>query len=323
MNAPELELLTSGDARVAEAAVAELEGLRADWSAFAPPALAGRKLRVVAFSSDAEYGPFRVNAFSPAYFMVGSEQDTIVLGRLAKQNFPALRHEFVHHLLRARWRHLPLWLEEGVADYYGGVDGGVTAARADRLRQGGLLPLTELALVRKCSARYQERDAALQFYAQSWALVHLLVTAPAYRAEVWAYVERMNAGEGMERAVERAFGRSMLQFEADLAEHLGHLTATAVASRPSTPGAVAAMAGTGEVALALARLLLRKGDTSGAQRYLDLIPESSLDNPELRSLTEELALKHGRSADARSALRDALGQASRDSRCEGKPVVFE
>ncbi len=324
VGSPDMELLTSGDAQIAGAAVAELDVLRNGWRAAVPPGdPIESRVRIVAFASEAEYQAFRINTFSPAYFVSGPGQDTIVLGRLAKENFPALRHEFVHHLLRARWRNLPLWLEEGLADYFGGVESGAAQLRAERLRRSGLTPLHELAAVVKSSASYQDREAALQFYAQSWALVHLLLTEPLYRAEAWALVEMLDQGERLEDAAQWVHGRGLPQLQADLVTHLGRLKAGPAATRPVPPAAVAVAADADEVGLALAKLLLRKSDLSGAQRFLDRFAESSRDNPELWSLTGDLALKQGRPLDAKFALQEALRLGSRDARGLRQLAVLE
>ena len=324
LGGPELELLTNGEAAVAAEAVAELANLRSAWRDALPVgAERDTRLRIVAFASEAEYQPFRINAFSPAYFVGGVGQDTIVLGHLTRANFPALRHEFVHHLLRARWRSLPLWLEEGLADYYGGVDSGVGQMRASRLRRGGMLSLQELASVGRGSASYQDREAARQFYAQSWALTHLLMTAETYRAEAWVFVDLLNQGESLESAVEWVYGRSLPQLQEDLAAHLGRLTTKTLVAQRTAHAEVASTVGADEVKLELARLLVRKGDLRGAQEYLDELVESSRGNPELWSLAGDLALKQGRSFEAQIALQEALRLGSRDARGLRQLAVLE
>lgn len=326
LSAPNLELLTNGDVRLATAAIAELADLRSDWQAATPPGMDEanpRAVRIVAFASETEYRPFRVNAFSPAYFVGGLGQDTIVLGRLTKQSLPALRHEFVHHLIRARWQKLPLWLEEGLADYFGGIEPGAAQLRAERLRRDGMLPLDELASMTRSSAGYQNREAALQFYAQSWALAHLLITDSEYRAHVWACVDRLNHGETLENTAQGLYGHDVRQLQADLTAHLAHLKTKPSVIRPAALEAEASLVDVDEMGLALARLLLRKGDTAGAQGYLDQLLDSSRANPELWSLTGDLALKQGRPLDARFALQEALRLGSRDARGLKQLAVLE
>jgi len=85
----------------------------------------------------------------------------------------------------------------------------------------------------------------------------------------------------------------------------------------------AARAGADEVSLVLARLLVRKGDLRGAERYLGGLTESSRDNPELWSLTGDVALKQGRSVEARYALQEAMRLGSRDARGLRQLAVLE
>ena len=95
----DLDLLTTGEAETAAEAVGELETLRIFFRDTMPTfATTGARLRIVAFSSEGEFREFRVNAHSPAYFVGGPGQSTIVLGRLAKETLPLLRHEYAHRL---------------------------------------------------------------------------------------------------------------------------------------------------------------------------------------------------------------------------------
>ena len=94
-------------------------------------------------------------------------------------------HEYTHMVLALNVRALPLWMEEGLAQFYGfssitGTEVGLGRPDANcilRLRAGKMLPLAELFRVTHTSPYYNEEDKAPTFYAQSWALTHYLMLA--------------------------------------------------------------------------------------------------------------------------------------------------
>ena len=87
-----------------------------------------------------------------------------------------LRHEFTHGILHSSLKHVPLWLDEGLAEYFevvGPKPGGINTEYADRLAAAvsngwrpDLARLEELEHV----ADMQRVD-----YEQAWAWVHFLL----------------------------------------------------------------------------------------------------------------------------------------------------
>ena len=95
--------------------------------------------------------------------------------------FSVVYHEYTHFILRkAEW--LPLWLNEGLAEFYQNTDildkgvhlGQPSADNILYLRQQRLLPLTTLFAVDHNSPYYHDEEKGSVFYAESWALVHYL-----------------------------------------------------------------------------------------------------------------------------------------------------
>lgn len=303
---PHLEMYTTARAEIASEAVAELEGLRLYFQSVIPaPATAPGRLRIVAFSSGWEYQPFRLNSYSPAYFVGGSGQGTVVLGRLAKQNFPALRHEFIHALARAAGLRLPLWLSEGLADQLAGVDGGRARYRMNLLKRSGCMTPAELASV---SGPYQDVSAALRFYASSWALTNLLFTESPYRERIWT---ALRDGGPVLETVLAASGRNASELEADLERHAARLhpaegtTSTRVKIDAEPVGAIA-------IGLVLARLEADGGNWTAAEARLDELPELARRQPEWWALRGDLALRGPSLEMARQAYEKAMDLGSSD-----------
>jgi tetratricopeptide (TPR) repeat protein len=92
-------------------------------------------------------------------------------------------HEYTHLLVGGAVRSIPVWLNEGLAEYYSTytqTDGG-KAAEVGRpiAHHVGLLrdkytPLADLIAVDRTSDLYNEGQRRSIFYAQSWAMVHYL-----------------------------------------------------------------------------------------------------------------------------------------------------
>ena len=98
---------------------------------------------------------------------------------------------------------MPIWLNEGLAEYYSTfqVDEGGRRALVGRLIPSHLqllnerrhMSIAELLAVETSSASYNEGERQTLFYAQSWALVHMLVSGAPNRASLLAKYSRLVA----------------------------------------------------------------------------------------------------------------------------------
>jgi tetratricopeptide (TPR) repeat protein len=130
----------------------------------------------------------------PSGLYSGQEDKHFVLLRMdATEDNPyhTICHEYAHALLYLNFRSLPLWLNEGLSEFFGNCTIGDKEVRVGepdrdhlrRLKESSLLPTEELLRVEKSSSYYNEQDRASVFYAEAWALVHYLVLDPAARKE--------------------------------------------------------------------------------------------------------------------------------------------
>jgi Flp pilus assembly protein TadD len=127
----------------------------------------------------------------------------------------AIRHEYIHYLLHNNYARLPLWLDEGLAEFYGTfqmVDGEARLgqpieAYIEWMRQNPPVPLSRLFAVDHSSKDYHEEARQGTFYAESWALTHYLMLGnPARRPQLTQLVKLMQAGATQEEAFAKAFG---------------------------------------------------------------------------------------------------------------------
>ncbi|QOY89078.1 tetratricopeptide repeat protein [Paludibaculum fermentans] len=268
------------------------------------------RLRIVAFSSESEYQVFRLNSYSPAYFVGGSGQGTIVLGRLAKETLPALRHEYIHALVHENGWNLPLWLAEGLAEQFAGVDAARVRYRRNLLKRQGF---PDIQALKSVHSALQDQSQALTFYAASWALTNLLLTEPPYRDHFRAF---LTSPEPQMAALLAASGRTVNQLQADLAGHIERLKTVSPneGTAPIPVKCTVAPAPDRIVQIALARLLERSGDVSGARARLEPLAELIQDEAEYWVLMGDLAMLDSPVEDALHAYVKAMDLGSLDSR---------
>ena len=101
--------------------------------------------------------------------------------------YSVIYHEYTHFLLRRSAEWMPLWMNEGLAEFYQNTDIHEKEASLGQpsiedilwLRQNRLLPLTTLLTVDHKSPYYHEERKGSIFYAESWALTHYIETGDA------------------------------------------------------------------------------------------------------------------------------------------------
>src|SRR5262249_52645234 len=116
---------------------------------------------------------------------VRSSDNNYVLMRLEPLRgdpYSLVYHEYTHLLLSHSRTSIPLWLSEGLAEFYehteindhGALFGEPNEKHLMLLRQEKLIPLATLFTVNEKSPYYVEEKKGAIFYAESWALAHYL-----------------------------------------------------------------------------------------------------------------------------------------------------
>ena len=107
-----------------------------------------------------------------------------------------LRHEVAHGYLHASVPHLPLWLDEGLAEYFevprglNGVNRPHLDQLADALSQNWRPDLPRLEQLRTTDEMTQRE------YAESWAWVHFLLESTADRVSILhSYLQTLNKSQ--------------------------------------------------------------------------------------------------------------------------------
>jgi Tfp pilus assembly protein PilF len=117
-------------------------------------------------------------------FLRAPEKNYVLMRVDAEGQHPyaVVYHEYTHFLLSKSAEWLPLWLNEGLAEFYENTNihekevslGEPSPENLARLRESRLLPLATLFTVDTSSPYYHEEDKGSVFYAESWALTHYL-----------------------------------------------------------------------------------------------------------------------------------------------------
>jgi tetratricopeptide (TPR) repeat protein len=123
-------------------------------------------------------------------------------------------HELIHYLIRNGGTRPPLWLEEGLAEYFSNAQmrkgavyaGEPVAIHLQVLRQRNLIPLPQLLSVGRESDLYNLSDSQKSFYAQSWAIVDwLLRQNPAAFDD---FLRDIDEGKTVEQALRARYHKS-------------------------------------------------------------------------------------------------------------------
>ncbi len=190
---------------------------------------------VVVFKDDESYKPFRpLYQQTPAdfagYFKSGLDVNYVALplGRRVEDAYAKIFHESVHLLIDSRARRVPDWFNEGLAAYYSTFELSDADARAvagkpideyvRTLRARPLLPLAALFAIERGSPDYHASDKSNIFYAESWALVHYLISGRggARQLQILRYLELLAAGVAAEDSFRKAFQVSYADMEQEL-----------------------------------------------------------------------------------------------------------
>jgi tetratricopeptide (TPR) repeat protein len=181
---------------------------------------------VVVFSSDRAFEPFkpryRGRQVEAEGIFVGTSDINYIAVVSGRRDVRAILHEYAHLMLANVAPNIPLWLGEGLAEYYSTFElrkdgqqvvvGRPIDAHVRMLRANRWLTLADLTSVRHDSPLYNEDKRRTMFYAQSWALVHYLLAGAPPRADlVTKYIQSIESGTPPESAWRQILGSEPLE----------------------------------------------------------------------------------------------------------------
>ena len=220
--------ISSADENRTRAIAAELETLAAALTKVDATfsTSSGPPTRVIVFTNPRESRPYfdmlrdRPNSDVSGVFVSQREGGTMLIndGSTWRGGDRPPLHELVHDLLESGGARIPLWLDEGLAEYFSNATirrGSVSAGEPLRnhiatLRQRTRIPPAELFVVTRESDTYNLPPKQDVFYAESWAIVDWLVrSASSSGAEFYGFVHDVANGIDVETALQLRYHRSL------------------------------------------------------------------------------------------------------------------
>jgi tetratricopeptide (TPR) repeat protein len=189
---------------------------------------------VFLFKDMASFAPYRPDPHVGGFFSARATGNFAALPAGDEEGLAVASHEFVHFVVSQNIRTLPLWLNEGLAEYYStlqrkGVQVRVGIPPRSSLAyfvNGSPMPLERLCAVTQESPAFKDGATRHQVYASAWLFVHDLLTEdPARRALTGQFLLRLKRGEPWPEAFRAAYGRDPAAFEEEVQAHLRRIRA--------------------------------------------------------------------------------------------------
>ena len=238
VQSPNFRVVSNQGTRAARRVALELERIRAVMVAALPGAVEDPLRPVVVFAVE---GADDLVALAPMFqdgprpggaFLSGQYMHHIVLR--IEAGHETIYHEYFHLLTRLSAPWLPMWLVEGLAEFYSHVDLSSSTAKIGQpdpvaltyLRRRSLVPLREF-LARTTNPHLDDPNQLRVFYAQSWALTHLMILghedAAVGQQGLARYMALAAQGTDPVAAFEQAVG-NIEELDRQLREYVRHVS---------------------------------------------------------------------------------------------------
>jgi tetratricopeptide (TPR) repeat protein len=318
------ELLTDAGIKDGQRALARLEQIRAILPGSNDDSR--RELRVVLFDSEKEFREYARSETTSGLYLSGLERDYIVThagGELPR----VVTHEFVHFLLHQTPAPLPRWFEEGMAELYSNTQinskrvriGKEIESHMNLLLARPWLNAKQMAAERPAMGQDPE-EAESMFYAESWALMHMLNLSPNYRDHLPQFVTLLANGTDGAEAFHTAFGRDFEKALADLPGYLKKIRSVQLDIPPPAAFSPAKAEPVSEVDANLLRgdIALRRGLAEQARTLFEQTAREHPDSATAQAGLGMLAMTQNRPGEARRYLEKALQLDDKDA-----TILFE
>jgi tetratricopeptide (TPR) repeat protein len=246
VRSPHFHIVGNVPFREARRAALRLERFRATVARILPdqPLESAAPSTVLLFKDAASFRPF-----SPLYqgrpqrvsglFVGGWDRNYFALDVQADaEGFKVLFHEYVHLLVTLTPLPVPLWMNEGLAEFYSTADvedeawtrlGLIVRPHVTLLRDARLIPLDTFFAVDENSPHYNEAAKNTVFYAQAWALVHyVMMGGLGDKPLLNTYQRALARGLTPAEACREAFGRDPAALQRELENYVHRLRFDAV-----------------------------------------------------------------------------------------------
>jgi Tfp pilus assembly protein PilF len=255
------------------------------------------------------------------YFLRTQEKNYILL-RLDTQDeqhpYATVYHEYTHLELGDASEWMPLWLNEGLAEFFQNTELEEKTVRLGEpsrddllyLQQNRLIPLETLFRIDATSPYYHEEQKGSIFYAESWALTHMLETADAQNrtTRVVTYARLIADHEDPVSAAQQAFGDlKRLQQDLEGYTHRGAYAYFRLNTQPINEAAFQTTPLTAPQADALrADVLVRVNRTDEARAMIDAVLKADPGNVQAHETLGYVAFRDGKHGEAKKWYAQAV-----------------
>lgn len=316
----ELELLTDAGDKPASKVLDRMAAVR---QVLGQGPTGGRPLRVFVFASDREFHSYADGPSTEGLYSNGSERGYIILSAGAGLTRNAA-HEYAHRVLSPSTPRFPLWLDEGLAELYSTLEvKGQTAVvglpnetHLTNLKNRRWLRAKEL----ENPALLDERERAGIFYAESWALTHMLKLGTKWRGQTPQFLKELLAGEEASQAFHDAYGRTLDQAIEELHGYVINIRSERVETGARLPQDTPSVMRLDDLtaSLQLGDLALHVDKLDLARKLFEEAARSHPDMPEAEAGLGTLAMAENRRTDALTHLRRAT-----DLHAPGGEIYFQ
>ncbi len=185
---------------------------------------------IYVFRNDRSFEPFKIRhngepAEITGYFSRQEGGNYIAVSADSPSVSGVVFHEYVHFITANNFGELPVWLSEGLAEFYETFEviretvfiGLPLRSHLFHLRGTLPIPLSELLLVDHESPLYNETERRGDLYAESWALTHyLLLGNHDRRRQLTNYLHLLNQGATYYDAFTTSFGADLEKLQGEL-----------------------------------------------------------------------------------------------------------
>ncbi|MDX2269433.1 MAG: hypothetical protein NW208_15115 [Bryobacter sp.] len=230
LETPSFTLYTRDNERQARRAAAQFEQVHRFFEASWRKLDRDKPIRIISFDGyDQQYNLITDRKNSAALYLSAPDADYIVMRDLTPQSFPIAVHEYVHLIVRHAGLKLPVWLNEGLAEVYSTLQerdkkvliGNLPPHHLSFLNSTTLYPLEELLSITHGHKVYGAgNNDTHRLYAQSWALVHMLMLSKEYSARFPQLLKAAEKEQITPADIEAALGVSLPQISKDLDNYI-------------------------------------------------------------------------------------------------------
>ena len=227
LRSPHFTLITNGNEKQARRVAQQFELIRGVFKMVYPKSRVdpGEPVIILAVNDERAlkallpgYWEKKGQAHPDGIFVRGQEKNYVALRLDAESDnlYHVVYHEYVHLLTSLNFRWLPVWLDEGMAEFFATAEidqkqvllGRPTAAQLGLLRRNALIPLDALFSADHNSPLYNEENKVSIFYAESWAVTHYLLVGGkgVHESQFHQYVSLLQQETDEPEARRRALG---------------------------------------------------------------------------------------------------------------------